>query len=182
MKKLSIIAKWFLIVWGALSFIGVLIIGGFFAYQFTIGNRDKINTASNQDVSFIFNWSNLGTDRIDKVINSHISARSFTGDHLDAYAIKVKHISIEELTAKNDQTNGKWYRGDQLPKVPSDAVSFVGPWLHEIPWFLGEAELRSGEIYVYLCSIHYYGINPSAAEIIFVRPKDKMVFFFNGKT
>jgi hypothetical protein len=179
MKKLSVIAKWFFIIWGVFSFFGVLIIGGLFAYQFTIGNRDKINTASTKDVRFIFNWSNLGEDRIEKVINSHISSRSFTGDHVDAYAIRVKHISIEELTAKKDH---QWYRADQLPKVPGDAVSFVGPWLHEIPWFLGEAELRSSEIYVYLCSIHYYGINPSAAEIIFVRPKDKMVFFFSGKT
>ena len=182
MKKLSIIAKWFLIAWGVLSFIGALIIGGFFAYQFTIGNRDKIDTASTKDVRFIFNWCNLGEDRIEKVIKSHISSRSFTGDHLDAYAIKVKHISVEELNANKDNTGEQWYRGNQLPKVPSDAVSFVGPWLQEIPWFPGEEELRSSECYVYLCSVYYHGTRPTSAEIIFVSPKDKMVFFFSGKT
>jgi len=182
MKRISVILKWLLIGWGTFSLLGALIIGGFFAYQFSLGNRDRINTASTKDVRFIFNWSNLGEDRIEKVIKSHVSGRSFTGDHLDAYAIKVTHITIEELSANKDQFNQQWYRGDQLPKVLDDAVSFVEPWLGEIPWFPREAELRSAEIYAYICSIHYYGIRPSAAEIIFVRPKDKMLFFFSGKT
>jgi hypothetical protein len=60
----------------------------------------------------------------------------------------------------------------------------VGPWLgsDEIPWFPKEPELRSNEIYVYPWSIYYYGTKPTEAEIIFVRPKDKMLFYFSGKT
>jgi hypothetical protein len=88
------------------------------------------------------------------------------------------------LTASTDDFKGRWYRGDQLPKILDDAVSFVGGWLgsDDISWFPKEAELRSSEIYIYPWSIHYHGTRPSAAEIIFVRPKDKMVFFFGGKT
>jgi hypothetical protein len=124
----------------------------------------------------------LGDSRIEKVIHSHVSSRSFTGDHLDAYAIKINSVTVEELTANTDEFRGPcWYRGDQLPKVLDDAVSFVGGWLHEIEWFPTEAELRSSDIYIYPWSIYCHGVSPSAAEIIFVRPKDKMVFFFGGK-
>lgn len=77
MKKISVILKRLLIGWGAFSLLGALIIGGFFAYQFSLGNRDKINTASTKDVRFIFNWSNLGEDRIERVIKSHVLAPLF---------------------------------------------------------------------------------------------------------
>jgi hypothetical protein len=180
MKKIITMLKWFLIVLGGLTLIG----GGYFAYKIGPGNRDKVNTASSKDVRFVLNWCNLGDSRIEKVIKSHVSSRSMTGDHLDAYAIKIKNVSIEELTAKTDDITNRWYRGDKLPKVLDDAVSFVGGWLgsKEIEWFPREAELRSSEIYVYSWSIYFHGVQPTAAELIFVRPKDKMVFFFRGKT
>jgi hypothetical protein len=184
MKRIVIIVKWLLIVWGGLCLIAALVLGGFFAYQLGPGNRAEINSASVHDVQFILNWCNLGDGRIEKVVKSHVSARSFTGDHLDAYAIKITHVSIEELTASTDDFKGRWYRGDQLPKVLDDAVSFVGSWLgsDEIGWFPKEEELRSSEVYVFPRSIYFQGTRPSAADIIFVRPKDKMVFFFSGQT
>lgn len=184
MKRLLTLAKWSLLVWGGTSLVATLAIVGLITYQLSFGNRDETDKVSPHDVRFVLNWCNLGDSRIEKVIHSHVSARSFTGDHLDAYAIKITNVTLEELTANTDEFRGRWYRGDQLPKVLDDAVSFVGGWLGsgEIAWFPKEAELRSSEIYVYPWSIYCHGVRPSAAEIIFVRPKDKMVFFFSGKT
>jgi hypothetical protein len=180
MKKTLIIMKWFLIVLGGLTLLG----GGFFVYKISFGNRDKVDSASSKDVRFVLNWCELGDSRIEKVVRSHESARSLTGDHLDAYAIKIKDVSIEELTAKKGDMSNRWYRGDQIPKVLDETISFVGSWLGsgEIAWFPKEAELRSSEVYVYPWTIYYHGLRPTAAEIIFVRPKDKMIFFFSGKT
>ncbi|MBI3327709.1 MAG: hypothetical protein HYZ81_13540 [Nitrospinae bacterium] len=177
------IIKWLLISWGALSLIGAISVGGFVAYRIGPGNRDRVDSASSSDVAFVLNWCNLGADRIEKVVHSYVSARSFTGDHLDAYAIKIKHIDVAELTASTDDFRGRWYRGDQLPKVLDDAVGFVGSWpgSAKIQWFPTEKALRSREFYVYPCSIYLHGITPSATELIFVRPSDKMVFYFGGK-
>jgi hypothetical protein len=47
---------------------------------------------------------------------------------------------------------------------------------------LDEKEIRSSEVYIYPVSIYFHGTHTTAAEVIFVRPKDKMVFFFGGKT
>jgi len=156
--------------------------GGCDCLQSQVGNRTKADQASPHDVRFVLNWCGLGDSRTESVVHSYVSSRSFTGDHLDAYAIKISSVTVEELTASTDEVRGRWYRGDQLPKVLDDAVSFIGGWLHEIPWFPSEDELRSGDIYIYSWSIYCHGVRPSAAEIIFVRPKDKMVFFFGGKT
>lgn len=179
-KTILVIVKWLLIAWGGISLAGMFVIAGFIAYHFGPGNRDKIDMASPQDVRFVLNWCNLGDNRIEKVVNSYVSARSFLGDHRDAYAIKITHVGLDELTANKDG----WYRGDQLPKVLDEAVSFVGGMLgsDSISWFPKEKDLRSSEIYVYPWSIYCHGVRPSAAEIIFIRPKDKMVFFFSGKT
>ena len=185
MKRLISICKWFLIVWGAVSLIGIIGIGGFAAYQLKFGNKDKIDSASTHDVSFVLNCCNLGDSRIEKVVHSYQSARSFTGDGLETYAIKISHISLEELTATNtNDSTRRWYRGDQLPKILDDAVDFTGIWLgdEKVSWFPKETELRSNQFYVYPQSIYYVGGRPISVDLIFVKPSDKMVFYFSGKT
>jgi len=68
--------------------------------------------------------------------------------------------------------------------VVNDAVDFLVGWLgqKEISWFPKEAELRSTEFYVYPWSIYVYGVRPTSIELIFIRPSDKTVFYFSGKT
>lgn len=174
--------KILLLIWGGISL--SVVVGGaaFLAYQLGPGNRDQDNLASIHDVRFVLNWCGLGDERTERVVHSHVSARSFTGDHLDAYAIKISNVDVSELESKGEGYSGRWYRGDQLPQILSNAVTFVSGWRHEITWFPAEAELRSSKYYVYSWSIYLHGISPSAAELIFVRPSDNMVFYFGGKT
>ena len=130
----------------------------------------------------MLNWCNLGDEKIEKVVHSYISSRFFTGDHLDAHAIRISKIDLSEL--KEDGYGDGWFRGDQLPEVLSKGMKFVDSWLpsEKIPWFLDEKEIRSSEVFIYPWSIYFHGTCPTAAEIIFVRPKDKLVYFFGGKT
>ena len=138
-------------IWGGLSLIGIIALVGIASFNLGPGNRDEIDSASVKDVRFVLNWCELGESRIESVIHSYVSSRSLTGDHLDAYAIKISHVNRAELTSSSKETHGRWYRGDQLPSVVNDAVGFVGDWLgqKEISWFPREAELRSAEFYVY---------------------------------
>lgn len=171
-----------LIIWGAISLIVLFAIVGLVLCKLGLSERAKTNSASIQDVRFVLNWCELGDQRIDQVLHSHASARSFTGDHLEAYAIKITHLEIAELTDPTKAKHGRWYRGDQLPQVVADAVAFAGGWLGELPWFPSKEQLRSSELFVYPWSIHCHGVAPSAVELIFVRPSDKTVFYFGGKT
>jgi len=182
MKRALKIAVALLAIWGGLSLVGVIVLGGFIVYRFGPGNRDKIDSASPHDVRFVLNWCNLGDHRIEKVLHSYRSARALCGDHLDAYAIKISHVTVGELI-KDSGVVG-WHRGDQLPMVLDEAVAWVGIWLDrdEIEWFPKEEELRSGDIYVYPWSIEHHGLQTTAVKIIFVRPADKTVFFFSGAT
>lgn len=174
--------KWLLLIWGGLSLAAIVAFAAFVAYEFASARPGKDDSASTNDVRFVLNWCGLGDNRIVRVVHSYVSDRSFTGDHLDAYAIKISHVDDADFTSKTDDPTGRWYRGDQLPQVLDDAVRFVGECHYEIPWFPTDDELRSSKYYVYSWSIEYHGVEPSAAEIIFVRPSDKMVFYFGGST
>jgi hypothetical protein len=173
--------KWFLLIWGGLSLAIALVLGAIILYQLGLPNRGKDDSASPHDVRFVLNWCRLGDQRIVQVVHSHVSAPSFTPDHLNAFAIKISHVDESDFTPKTDDPTGRWYRGDQLPPVLDAAVKFVTGWHQEIPWFPSEAELRSSEFYVYPWSIYYHGVDPNAAELIFVRKSDKMVFYFDGE-
>ena len=133
MRKLIPFLKWFLLIWGGLSLVGAIGIGGFFAYQLGPGNIDNNDSASKKDVRFVLNWCELG---------------------------------------------------DEVSGVLDDAVDFLAGWLNsgEIPWFPSEEELRSDRYFVYPRSIYCHGVRPTAAQLIFVRPSDKMIFYFSGKT
>lgn len=180
-KHILPILRWLLLVWGGVSLAGVLAIVAFIAFKVTPGKSDS---ASRDDVRFVLNWCRLGENRIEKVVHSHVSARSLTGDHLDAYAIKISHVDLAELVKPTRDFDTRWHRGDQLPKVLDDAVGFVGGWLgrKELSWFPREVELRSSEFYVYPWSIYCHGVRPTAAQLIFIRPADNMVFYFGVKS
>lgn len=184
LKKTSGYIRKALVIWGAISLILVCLLSFAVAYNFTFGNRNASDQSTPKDVRYILNWCKLGDKRIESVLHSYVSSRSFTGDHLDAFAIKIKNVSIDELTASKDTELCGWYRCDQLPKLLDDAVVFAGGWSNstETAWFPKTTELKSSDFYVYPWSIYYHGIKPSAVELIFIRPKDKMIFFMSVKT
>lgn len=179
-KNLLAALRKFLLLWGALSLIAVLGLGIFIANQLYADSQHHTDTATVQDVRFVLNACGLDANRIERVMHSEVSARTFTGDYLDAYAIKLTRLEIAELMSRNNAPSRPWNRGDRLPSIVSDAIDFAGT--SGISWFPQVSELKSESIYVYPVSILTHGIQPTAAELIFVRPADRMVFYFGSKT
>ena len=170
------IGKNLLTIWGGISLIAIILILGYLAYSMTIGNKTVENEATKSDVRFVLNWCGLGDQRIEKVTNSYESGSSFNGDYLQAYAIDISKVTFVELKNKNG-----FYRLDSLPQVLKDAVKMASGWQHEIPWFPRLEDFKKEEVYVYPWSIHCNGITPSGAELIFVVPKDKKVYYIGTK-
>lgn len=176
-------SKAIFLVWGVASALATMGIGAFVWQKYAEHSLEKIDVASAHDVRFVLNWCELGEDRIEKVVRSYVSSRSLTGDHLDAYAIKISHLDISELLENDDLRGANWYRGDQTPPILDEAIDFVDGWLWQdrVSWFPKGDDLRSEDYYVYPWSIYTQGIRPSAVKLIFVRPSDNMVFYFSGK-
>jgi len=182
MKRALKIAKWFFLVWGVISFFAILFSGGCIFYSFTLGNRPTYS-ASKHDVRFVLNWCKLGNSRIAEVVHGYVSARSFTGDHLDGYAIRVTHLDVSELVYDKGRGGAGWYRGDALSGVAKEAVDFAAMWLgrEEMSWFPTIDKIRSSEMYVYIQNVRFSGTQPRAAQIIFANPDDKMIYYFSAQ-
>lgn len=181
MRRIQLLITRFLIGWGLFCVACAIVLGIAIAYQF---GPDKVSTrtASKYDVRYVLNWSGLGEERAEEVLNSYISASSFTGDHIDAHAILVSHVELSELTQHDSGMS--WYRGDKVPVVVDAALKFIGQWnsSEDFPWFPKDRELRSAKIYIYPWSIYFHGTRPAAVKLIFVRPEDNMVFYFGVKS
>lgn len=168
-------------VWGAISLIGIVGIGYYVLFSFGSGHQTEIDKATKSDVRFVLNWCGLGEERIEEVLNSHVSARSFGGDHHDVYRIRISHVDIEELTNLNSKRLDNWYRGDSLPFILDEALKFVGGWQHDMDWFPTEEKIRTSNFFIYPWSISCRGISPNAAQLIFVEPSKNMVYYVSAR-
>jgi len=168
-----------LTILGGISLIFIIITSVFLSYTYFFGNKNVKDKASTSDVRFVLNWCNLGDSRIKKVLHSYESSRSLTGDHLDAYAIEISNISIDELIKADSSNFDKWYRGDQLPPILNDAISLADSWQNEVSWFPTGARIRTSDFYVYPWTIYYHGLTPNSADIIIVEPKKKIVYYIS---
>ncbi len=180
-KKILKISRQILTIWGGVSLVGVIVFIGYLVYSMTLGNKNIENKATKSDVRFVLNWCGLGDQRIESVVNSYTSARSLTGDHLDAYAIKITDVTIDELITNSSNRIGQWYKTDSLPSILDAAVEFVGNWQYETPWFPTEETIRFQGFYVYSWSIYCHGISPTAAQLIFINPSEKMIYYVSAK-
>ena len=152
MKRFWSIVKWVLLIWGTITALGAILVVGVVVYQTTIGNQASHDDANKKDVRFVLNWCRLGEERIEAVLHSYQSSRSFTGDHVDAYAIKISHVDQSEL-----QSDG-WVRVDHASGVSKDAIDFMAMWLgDEIAWFPEIEEIRSDKYFIYLWRIVFHG-------------------------
>jgi hypothetical protein len=167
-----------LIIWGGISLAVLIVFVSYLAYALTLGNKASNDKATNSDVRFVLNWCELGDNRIEKVIKSYTSARSLTGDHLDAYSIKISHVDTSELSQIRNGVS-RWYRCDTIPSILNDAISFTCNWPEEIQWFPKMEKLKSKEYYVYPVSIYCNGLHPSGAQLIFLNPNEKVIYFIS---
>lgn len=167
-----------LTIWGGVSLIAVILVISYLVYMITIGNKPENDKATVSDIRFVLNWCELGDQRIEKVTNSYISAKSFTGDHIDAYSIKISRVDICELKQIKNGVS-RWYRCDTVPSILNDAISSTCNWPGEIQWFPKIEQLKSKEYYVYPVSIYCNGLHPSGAQLIFLDPKEKIIYFIS---
>ncbi len=180
-SKYKIILKNIFFVWGIISALIIIVITIVIASQVTM-QKDQVDTATKSDVGFVLNWPGLGAERIQNVVHSFVSSRSLTGDHIDAYAIKIDHVTLDELNKTSTGLDDQWYQGDKLPQDISDAVSDISLSRSDaINWFPSEKEIRSDAIYVWAWNVSYHEATPTAYDLILIRPSDNMVFYISTK-
>ncbi len=177
-KKRLEIGKRLLMIWGGISLIIVLLVTGYLAYFVTIGNTTSEDLVSKKDVRFVLNWSGLGDEKIKNVVKSYKSSKSFSGDHLNAYAIEITEVSVNELP--NTRTT-KWLSINNLPLLIDNAVKLTNRFQNKIPWFPSYKELKNEGYYIHPHSIYCLGISPMSTELVLLKPDGKMIYYIDIK-
>ena len=173
MKKIAVILKRALMIWGAVSLLGIIVFYATIAYQ--IGTRTtRVVKNDDQDVRFVLEWSGLSQDHEVKIEHSYNPTGSWSGDYTKAFAMKLVHIEESEIMQRHGVS-----RGDKLIPIVRDAVEFVTNFTddYQMPWLPNREQILSSEYYVYPVRMVHQGLYPDSVHIMFIRPADKMIFF-----
>ena len=167
---LNTVVRNVLAIWGAVCAVIVAAAAVFAVYSLS-ANKLRHDRATKSDVHFVLNWPELGDERIEKVVHSFESGTHFSGDHFNAYAIRVTYLSESELSPER-----RWVRGDRLDDLMKEAVQFVTEAGDRAPWFPTAEDLLSDKYYVWRWRVEVMD-RVSAATLIFARPADRMIFY-----
>ncbi len=176
-QRILKIAKTIILIWGIFSIFAIIMLGIYFLYESTIGNREKIDKATRNDVRFVLNWCEIGDENAIKVLKSYDSPHFFNGDYLTAYKIQIKKIDFEKVLKNSNHPNSKWYKSDQLPEILDETIKLIDANEYHIPWFPNSEKIKSSDFYIYPWSIFTNGISPGGAQIILYNPSENIVYF-----
>jgi hypothetical protein len=111
--------------WAGVSLVALVALVGVGARAFWANRGPKVDESGPDDVRFVLNWANLSSAHIDVVEHSYLSPRSLTGDHLDAYAMRVVGVSEETFHAVDEVNGARWALGPTSDATLRGAIELV---------------------------------------------------------
>ena len=177
MQRIAVILKRGLMIWGAVSLLGIIVFYATLAYQIST-RTTRIVESDDQDVRFVLDWFGLSHDQKVNIEHSYHPTGSWSGDYMKAFAIKIAHIEESEIIQKHGVSSG-----DKLTPIIRNAVEFVTNFTDqsEMHWFPKSEQILSSKYYIYPVRMVLLGTYPDSVHIIFIRPADKMVFYIAVK-
>ena len=161
-------------VFGALALAAVVAVLGYITYIF-VTDSDRINTATKDNVQFIFNWGGLKTSQDYKVLNSFESQRSLNGDHLDHYCIQITDFSPSTSQKEN------WAPISALDSVAKEAISLAQTNGNATQCF-GRELGKLPDLQAYVWSVTLHGRSVTAFDIILFDAQTKRLLYVSDKT
>lgn len=181
MEKLRKALFTVLIVWGFVSFLGVVV---WIAHFFAAGDPDlgeggpgRTDRMTASDVRFILRIEPLQSAKLERIVHSFESGRAFTGDHRDAIAIKVIELPVAKFEKLPNHIRNPWVRGDKVEQPIKDALVRG----HIYDWQPTTDEVLTADYYINPLILVLHSGNLTAAEIIYVNVKTQMVYYISFK-
>jgi hypothetical protein len=181
MNNFWAVLRWFLIGWGLLSLLGVLIWAvSFFGSgdpSMKEGGPGRTDKMTAGDVRFIMSTDPLPGAKLEKIIHSFESARAFTGDHRDAAVMKVTGLPVGEFEKLVDHLHASWIRGDRADHTIRSALETgrIKEWQPD------NAEVLTANYFINPRTIVLHNGHLTAAELIYVNMQTQMVYYVSFK-
>jgi hypothetical protein len=181
MNKLWKVVQALLIAWGIFSLVAVLIWlltflrGG--DVEMREGGPGRTDKMTMEAAKFMLRTEPLNTAKMERVVHSFESARAFTGDHMDAVAVKVTGLPVSEFEKLDQVLHASWVRGDKVDDVTKGALS-IG---RNRDWLPPNAEVLTEDYYINPGTIVLHDGHLTEAELLYVNLKTQMVYYINFK-
>jgi hypothetical protein len=146
--------------------------------------QPKVDQLSPKDAKFVLNWGSIGDKaKIERIIHSYESPRSLTGDHVDAYCIKID-IFPDSVLRQEKGLPQEWSQGPVTDRVLKEAVelSCSAAESDGQKWFPKASELNSDRYYLSFWQIVLHNQFPTAVQLIAYDRKEKLLYYLSFKT
>lgn len=182
MKRIFKIFNILVLIWGylCLAIVAFAILQMSWRYiNWSNGEGDaSISTSQAQKVVHrLIGWRET---KVEKVIYGYESPRSFTGDGINVYYLKL------DIIPSLDGRPYDWHRGDKLDAIGKKCVSFMDGWgdAKHLEDFQNEkGDLQNSQNYFYFRTTKFNnGDHVSDATLIMVNPAKNLYYCFEGNT
>lgn len=151
---------------GALALIGIVVIAIWFFSLLKPGSA-RSDRVTPEKAAFILNWADIGDKaKITKVLHSYQSARSFTGDHVDAYSLQIDHFP-EEVIKKDEHGREYWLKPPLQNSILIEAVNTAAMSAESdnLTWFPSAKELNSKHYYLRFQTVFLHDQYPTSVQL-----------------
>ncbi|MEJ2230531.1 MAG: hypothetical protein P8X46_05055 [Nitrospirales bacterium] len=181
-KKLLKILGIALQIIGVLTLIGVVAVS-VMVFPWLRPSGPKINHVTPDKAMFVLNWGQIGDkSKIQRVIHSYESPRSFTGDGIDAYCLQIDHFP-EEVLPKDDAGQEVWLKPPIDDALLVEALKTATMMAHSdnLAWFPSAEALNSNRFYLNFWTIVAHNQMVTSVQLIAYDREEQKIYYADAK-
>jgi hypothetical protein len=167
---------------GGLTLLGAVVIAVWLFSVLKPGHA-KSDHITPEKAAFILNWADIGNKaKISKVLHSYQSARSFTGDHVDAYSLQIDHFP-EEVVKKDEFGHVYWIKPPLQNRILKETINTaaLSAESDNLNWFPSAKELNSARFYLRFQMVLLRDQHPSSVQLTAYDRIDHKIYHIDVK-
>ena len=143
----------------------------------------RIDHVTADKAMFILHGGEIGNkSKVLHVLHSYQTPRSFTGDHVDAYCLKIDHFP-EEVVRKEASGREVWLRPPIVNPILVEAIKTASMMAHSdnLAWFPSAEMLNSRRYYLSFQTIYAHNQIPTAVRLIAYDREEQNIYYADVK-
>jgi hypothetical protein len=168
---------------GALALIGIIAFAVVVVLPWFWLSGPKINHVTPDKAIFVLNWGQIGDkSKIQRVVHSYESPRSFTGDGVDAYCLQIDRFP-EEVLRIDDSGRQGWIKPPINDAILLEALKTATMMAHadNLAWFPSVELLNSNRFYLNFWTIVAHNNMVTTVQLIAYDREERKIYYANAK-
>jgi hypothetical protein len=165
---------------GASALIGVVVFAAA-VFPWFWPSGPKIDRVTPDKAKFVLNWGQIGDkSKIQRVLHSYESPRSFTGDGVDAYCLQIDRFP-DEVVGKDESGRDVWIKPpiDDTLLVEALKTASMMARSKNLAWFPSTEALNSDRFYLNFWTIVAHNQMVTTVRLIAYDREERKIYYAN---